>query len=94
MARSPLTSIIPTAIVNTMAASTQRGRYCSGPVSTSSTTSTPPANTSCATWLRAPARSAMAVCVGLPLTTNVPLSAAAAFAADSPRMSALSSTLS
>ena len=38
-------------------------------------------------WLRAPARSAMAVCVGLPLTTNVPLTAATAFAADSPRMS-------
>ena len=52
------------------------------------------ANTSCATWLRAPARSAMAVCVGLPLTTNAPLSAAAAFAADSPRMSAFSSSFS
>jgi len=36
----------------------------------------------------------MAVCVGLPLTTNAPLTAAAAFAADSPRMSASSSTRS
>ena len=87
-------SIIPTAIVNTMAASTQRGRYCSGPVSASSTSSTTPANTSCASWLRAPARSAIAVCVGLPLTTNAPLRAAAAFAAESPRMSASSSTRS
>jgi hypothetical protein len=48
-------STIPTAIVNTMLASTQRGRYCSGPVRTSSTNSTTPAKTSCATWLRAPA---------------------------------------
>ena len=42
----------------------------------------------------APARSAIAVCVGLPLTTNAPLTAAAALATDSPRMSASSSTLS
>src|SRR5437016_12598821 len=41
-----------------------------------------PANTCCASWLRAPARSAMAVCVGLPLTMNAPLTAAATFAAD------------
>ena len=32
MSRSPGTSIIPTAMVKTMPASTQRGRYCSGPV--------------------------------------------------------------
>ena len=75
---------MPTAIVNTMPANTQRGRYWSGPVRNSSTSSTTPANTSCATWLRAPARSAIAVCVGLPLTTNVPLTAAAAFAAAQP----------
>jgi hypothetical protein len=37
MSRSPIVSIIPTAIVNTMAANTQRGRYCSGPVKASST---------------------------------------------------------
>ena len=37
---------------------------------------------------------ALAVCVGLPLTTKAPLSAAAAFAADSPRTSASSLTRS
>ena len=59
-------------MVNTMLASTQRGRYCSGPVRNNSTNSTMPAKTSCATWLRAPALSAIAVCVGLPLTTKRP----------------------
>jgi hypothetical protein len=50
-----------------------------------------PAKTSCASWLRAPAPSAIVVWVGLPLTTKVPLAAAAALAADKPRMSASSS---
>ena len=35
----PSTSTMPTAMVNTMLASTQRGRYCSGPVRNKSTTS-------------------------------------------------------
>ena len=43
-----------------------------------------PAVASCASWLRPPERSTIAVCVGLPFTTNVPLSAAAALAADRP----------
>ena len=77
-----------------MPASTQRGRYCSGPVMTSSTNSTTPAKTSCAIWLRAPVLSAIAVCVGLPLTTKVPLTAAAAFAVANPRMSESASTRS
>src|ERR1700746_1654161 len=79
MSRRPVASIIPSAMVNTMAANTERGRYASGPVRASNTSSTMPANTSWASWLRAPARSAMAVCVGLALTTNAPLTAAAAF---------------
>ena len=37
-------------------------------------------------WLRAPARSAIAVWVGLPLTTNAPLTPAEAFAIARPRM--------
>jgi hypothetical protein len=41
-----------------------------GPVRNKSTKSTTAAKASCATWLRAPASSAMAVCVGLPLTTK------------------------
>ncbi len=94
MSRRHATSIIPTAMVNTIAANAHRGRYCSGPVSTSSTNRAVAANASCAIWLRAPRRTAIAVCVGLPLTTNVPLIAAPIFAADNPRMSASSSTLS
>jgi hypothetical protein len=39
MSRRPVTSIIPTAIVNTMLPTRQRGRYWSGPVRTSSTSS-------------------------------------------------------
>ena len=87
-------SSMPTAMVNTMLARTQRGRCCSGPVRNSNTRTTTAAKTSCATWLRAPAPSAIAVWVGLPLTTKAPLSAAAALAAESPRMSAFSSTRS
>ncbi len=87
-------STMPTAMVKTMLASTQRGRYCSGPVGTSARAATTTAKTSCATWLLAPALSAIAVWVGLPLTTKAPLSAAAALAAERPRMSAFSSTRS
>src|SRR5208337_4042979 len=81
MSLRPCTLTMPTAIVKTMLANTQCGRYCNGPVRNKSTTSTTAAKASCATWLRAPASSAMAVWVGLPLTTKAPLIAAPALAA-------------
>ena len=56
MSRRPRRSTMPTAMVKTMLASTQRGRYCSGPVRNRSTTSTIAAKASCAAWLRAPGR--------------------------------------
>ena len=69
------------ATINTMAPSTHRGRYCKGLVRKSNTSATTAAVAMCATWLRPPELSTMAVCAGLPFTTNVPLIAAAAFAA-------------
>ena len=48
MSRRPLKSIIPIAIVKTIAANTQRGRYWSGPVKNNSTSSTTAAKTNCA----------------------------------------------
>ena len=57
-----------------------------------STSRTARTKTSWATWLVAPTWSAMAVCVGLPLTTKVPLNERHALAAARPRMSASSST--
>ncbi len=94
MSISARVSIMPIAMVKTIAASTLRGRYSSGPVRNSSTATTTTAVASCAICVVAPARSPIADCVGLPLTTNAPESAAAAFAADRPRMSAFSSTRS
>ena len=94
MLANPFTSIMPTAMVKTTPASTLRGRYCSGPVSARSTIATMAANTSWANWLLAPALSAIAVWVGLPLTTKAPVSAAPALATAMPRMSAFSSTRS
>ena len=81
-------------MVKMIAARAQRGRSFSRPTTVNRATSTLKANTSCASWLRPPARSAMAVWVGLPLTTKAPPSAAAALAAARPRMSAFSSTRS
>jgi hypothetical protein len=47
----------------------------------------------CAIWLLPPEVSTIAVCVGLPFTTNVPLKAAAALAAEMPSKSRFSSSL-
>ena len=84
---------MPTRIVKTKRANTrfsprpcqrsaQCGRYCNRPVRNKSTTA---AKASCATWLCAPASFAMAVWVGLPLTTKAPLIAALALAAAKPQ---------
>ena len=85
--RSPLTSTNRTATTNTIAPSTQIGRNFSGPVRNNSTTPTVAAVAKCANWLLPPAVSTMAVWVGLPLTTKVPLRPAAASAAHKPSRS-------
>ena len=59
-------------------------------VANSSTAATTAAIVRCATWLWPPAESTICVFVGLPLTTNVPVNAAPAFASASPSMSSFS----
>ncbi len=92
IAWSPRKSTSLMATINTMAPRTHFGRYRKGWVKKSSTSATTAAVATCATWLRPPELSIMVVCVGLPFTTNEPLSAAAAFAADRPARSAFSSS--
>ena len=72
---------------NTTDASTAVGRYWSGTVRNSSTMTTTAPVVSCATWLVPPAPSTIWVLVGLPLTTNVPVSPAARLAPLSPTRS-------
>jgi hypothetical protein len=77
----PFTSMSFTPIMNTIAESTAFGRKLRGRVRKRSTINTTAAVVRWATWLRPPASSTISVLVGLPLTTKVPLTAAAAFAA-------------
>ena len=71
-------------MTKTTAASAAIGSWVSVPVSRSSTMSTTATAVSEASWLRPPALSVTWVCVGLPLTTNVPENAAATLAAPRP----------
>src|SRR6478752_3125975 len=82
-----LTAISSIPIRNTTVDSTASGMYWSGLVRNSSTTSTTPAQVSDASWLRPPAPSTICVLVGLPLTTNVPDTPAAALARPRPTRS-------
>jgi hypothetical protein len=75
---------------NTTAERTAFGRYCSGFVRKRRTIATTPAVVSCATCVRLFASSTIAVLVGLPLTTKVPLKAAARLAALNPTRSSFS----
>ena len=79
---------------NTTAASAASGSPPSRPVATAHTTPTTTTAASCATWLRPPAPTTICVFVGLPLTTNVPVTAAARLAPPSARRSASVSTCS
>ena len=63
----------------------------SGLVRNSNTRSTVATVASWDAWLRPPAVSTIAVFVGLPLTTNVPLQPAARLASDKPTRSTFSS---
>src|ERR1700693_5194045 len=74
---SPRISINLTPIRNTIAASTALGRWLKGSVRNKSTAKATIAVATCANWLRPPAESTIAVLVGLPFTTKVPLQAAA-----------------
>ena len=71
-------------MMKTTEARTAFGMYDSGPVRNSRTTTTIAAAVSCEIWVRPPALSTISVFVGLPLTTNVPVMPAAAFATPSP----------
>src|SRR6476646_3830032 len=82
-----LTAISSIPIRNTTVESTASGMYWSGLVRNSSTTSTTPAQVSDASWLRPPAPSTICVLVGLPLTTKVPDTPAAALAKPRPTRS-------
>src|SRR4051794_37782352 len=82
-----LTAISSIPIRNTTVESTASGMYWSGLVRNSSTTSTTLAHVSDASWLRPPAPSTICVLVGLPLTTNVPDTPAAALARPRPTRS-------
>src|SRR3954453_14745338 len=82
-----LTAISSIPIRNTTVDSTASGMYWSGLVRNSSTSSTTPAQVSDASWLRPPAPSTICVLVGLPLTTNVPDTPAAALARPRPTRS-------
>src|SRR6476620_9069108 len=82
-----LTAISSIPIRNTTVESTASGMYWSGLVRNSSTTSTTPAQVSDASWLRPPAPSTICVLVGLPLTTKVPDTPAAALARPRPTRS-------
>jgi hypothetical protein len=79
------------AMVKTTAPRTQRGRNWSGPVRKRRTSATTAAVVRCAIWFVPPERSTMAVCVGLPFTTNVPVKAAEILAEARPTMSVSSS---
>ena len=79
-------------MMNIMAPSTQRGRYCNGLVRKSNTSATTAAVATWANWLCPPELSTIAVCVGLPFTTNVPLYAADTLAAARPIRSSSSSS--
>ena len=70
-------------MTKTTAARTASGRWPSGPVTTSSTTSTTTQVVSCDSWVRPPEPSTISVLVGLPFTTNDPLKAAMTLAPDS-----------
>ena len=61
--QQPRKSISRTAMKNTIAPSTQRGRYCIGPVRKSRTSATTTAVATCASWLFPPELSTIAVCV-------------------------------
>ena len=78
-------------MTNTTDESTALGMYDSGFVRKSRTIATHTAVVSCATWLRPPALSTIAVFVGLPLTTNVPETPADRLAALRPTRSTFSS---
>ena len=78
-------------IRNTTAGQHALGRYCSGLVRNSSTIATTAAVGSCATCVWLLASSTISVFVGLPLTTNVLLNAAATFARPRPTRSVFSS---
>ena len=92
MLASPRRSISLIAMMKTMEPSTQRGKYCTGLVRNEQHHSDDTAVHICANWLRPPELSTIAVWVGLPLTTKVPLMPAAAFAAERPTMSSFSSS--
>ena len=94
MRRIPATSMSSMAMRKTTAASAATGRAASGPVSRTSTTRTTAAAVSGESWLRPPALSTICALVGLPLTTNVPVNAAAALAAPRPTRSVASLTSS
>ena len=90
--RSPLMSISPMPMRNTIAARTAFGMSVSRPVRNSTTTRTTSDMVMFATWVRPFCSSRIWVLVGLPFTTNVPVSPAAKLAALSPTMSRLMST--
>ena len=89
---SPLMSIRPIPIRNTIAASTALGMSVSNPVRNSTTTSTTSDIVMLATWVRPFCSSRIWVLVGLPFTTKVPVSPAARLAPLRPTMSRLTST--
>ena len=88
--RISLTLMSWTTIRKTTAARAAVGKYASGPVRSKRTTRTTAEALSWASWLRPPAWSTICALVGLPLTTNVPVTAAAALAAPRPTRSVAS----
>ncbi len=74
--------------------STASGMLARAPVRKSTTGRTMAAAISCEIWVRPPALSTISVLVGLPLTTNAPVIAAAPLARPRPTRSTFSSKLS
>ena len=94
MPRMPAMSMSLRPMSKTTAARTAFGMYCRAGVRKSRTSATNPPATSCESWVLPPAPSTIWVLVGLPLTTNVPLSPAPRLATESPTRSTFSLKLS